>query len=191
MGFYHRRNVGFSLIEVLVVLFIIGLVIGMVSVQVNIGGDSDSSNELQSQVEDFLQKAQFAEDQAVLTGKPYGLVIEPPNLDHEWMFRWQRYQLGQWGDAEEVLAAQTFPEGIDLAAEVEGAAVEFDNFGGLNKAPPLPIIVFYPGGEVTPFTMTLFDRTYLDESAMISSEVTGVVQLLDDTQIYDDFFNRR
>jgi general secretion pathway protein H len=182
-----KGTFGFSLIEVLVVLFIIGLVVGMVGLRVNIGSDS-SAETLNQQVEEFLQKAQFAEDQAVLTGQPYGLVIEPPNLDRTWTFRWQRYLRGQWDDAEDVLSAQTFAEDVELAAEVEGNAVDFEIFESTEDKQRLPTIIFFPAGEVTPFTMTLYNRSLIDESAMITSEITGIVELLDEEKNYEELY---
>lgn len=183
----NRAN-GFSLIEVLVVLFIIGLVVGLVGIQINIGGGNSSAETLNDQVEEFLQKARFAGDQAVLTGQPYGLVIEPPDVDHDWTFRWQRYARGQWGDAEASLSAQLFAKEIELAAEVEGNAVDFEIFESTAEKQRLPTIIFFPAGEVTPFTMTLYNSSLIDESAMITSEITGIVELLDDEQNYQELY---
>lgn len=173
---------GFSLIELLVIIFIIGLAAGMVMLQVNIGNDDDEAAALQKYAEDVQQLAALAEDQAVLSGLPYGLIIEPPNAEHNWQLQWRKYQRGEWNEAEEVFTVQSLPQTVELVTEVEGNTLEFNKLTDDDK-PRTPSIVFYPGGEVTPFTMTYFNATAVDQSAVLSSEATGRVEIIQPDQV--------
>ena len=181
-----RRGAGFSLIEMMVVIFIIALAAGMVMLQINIGGD-DEAEALQDYADELLQLAALAEDQAVLTGLPYGLVIEPPNAEHNWQLQWRKYQRGEWSATEDIFTVQSLPQTVELVTEVEGNTLEFKDFNKRDE-PILPSIVFYPGGEVTPFTLIYYNAATIDESVTVSSEVTGRVELVLADQYGNAFF---
>lgn len=195
---------GFSLIELLVVIFIIGLMIGTVSLSVNIG--SEPEDQLEEEAQRLLELSRLAGDRAVLTGEPIGLLINPPlstlergaTLDEglpSWGYEWQRYRGGQWVAAEAPLGPRQLPESIELSLEVEGAEINFsraNRFSSANSSsanneddpPPLPSIVFYPGGEVTPFLLTLFDAEAIDEQRLLTSKRTGRVEIIEADQLH-------
>jgi general secretion pathway protein H len=68
------RQRGFSLIEILVVLFIIGIAVTAVSLSV--GGD-DGVSITRKQTEDFMLASRFVSEQAVLSNEIVGLFVEP------------------------------------------------------------------------------------------------------------------
>jgi type II secretion system protein H len=198
---------GFSLIELLVVMFIIGLMFGAVSLSVNFGGDPE--DQLQEESERLLEFARLAQERAVLTGEPVGLRLIPPaasadtapvdSVDTEpsWRYQWQLYRAGQWFRAEEPLSSQSIPGHIELSLQVEGqevdllavenAAAEASQMRGGEEeqgqqALPLPSIVFYPGGEITSFYLTLFDAEEIDQQQVLTSQRTGAVELLDEEE---------
>lgn len=169
---------GFSLIELLVVIFIIGLMIGTVSLSVNIG--REPGEQLEEETQRLLELSRLAEDRAVLTGEPIGLLLLPPLSSPEgqpsWTYQWQRYRGGQWVEAEAPLSSWQLPENLEVSLEVEGTQVNFSSFDDDEDNPPLPSIVFYPGGEVTPFELTLFDAEAIDEQQVLSSKRKGRVE---------------
>lgn len=177
---------GFSLIELLVVMFIIGLMIGAVSLSVNIGGEPEQATE--KEADRLLDFARLAEDRSVLTGEPIGLVILPPGKTPVWTYRWQRYRGGQWVEARSPLGVTELPESIEVSLEVEGQLVNFDRLAGEGEdpkeQPPLPSIVFYPGGEVTPFLLTLFDAQSVDNQQVLTSRRIGQVEKVDPDEDY-------
>ncbi|MEX1031854.1 MAG: type II secretion system minor pseudopilin GspH [Cellvibrionaceae bacterium] len=172
------RGTGFSLIELLVVLFIIGVMVGAVSLSVNIGGEPDA--QIDEEAQRLLEFSRLAEDQAVLSGEPIGLLLTPPDTEPTWHYAWQRYRGGQWVETEAPLSARSVPENIEISLEVEGEQVLFSRLESDDEeTPPVPNIVFYPGGEVTPFNLTLFDAELIDQQRILTSERTGTVEKLD------------
>lgn len=191
---------GFSLIELLVVLFIIGLAFGAVSLSVNFG--SDPEDQLAEEAERLLEFATVAGERAVLTGEPVGLRLIPPaassDTEPSWSYQWQIYRAGQWFPAEEPLSSQSLPAHIELSLQVEGQEVDLlavENAASENSQRqdrneedanqqqlPLPSIVFYPGGEITPFYLTLFDAEEIDQQQILTSQRTGAVEKLDEEE---------
>ena len=198
MGHAAMRARGFSLIEILVVLVVIGLMIGTVSLSVNVG--SDPQDVLEEEAQRLQEFSRLAADRAVMTGEPMGLLLLPPDATEagtNWSWRWLRYRRGQWLAAEEPLDGRELPEDIELSLQVEGQEVNLalrteDVFAEsrqlrrseegepeqeLSTVPPS--VVFYPGGEVTPFRLTLFNAEEVDQQRILTTERIGVVENLD------------
>ncbi|MCW8195676.1 type II secretion system protein GspH [Proteobacteria bacterium 005FR1] len=193
---------GFSLIELLVVMFIIGLMFGAVSLSVNFGGDPD--DQLQEAAERLVEFARLAEERAVLTGEPVGLRLIPPaasadvaDMEPSWRYQWQLYRAGQWFPAEEPLSSQSLPAHVEVSLQVEGQEVDLlavENAAARENQTrgsgadedqqqlPLPSIVFYPGGEITSFYLTLFDAEEVDRQQVLTSQRTGAVEMLDEEE---------
>lgn len=166
---------GFTLIELLVVLMIIGLLFTVVTLTVSFGDDE----QLDVEATRLLDMARLAEDRAVLTGEPLGLRFQPPDTEPGWSYEWLRYRGGQWSDAGEPLSSRQLPQDIELSLEVEGEQVLFERLNN-NEEGLLPSIVFSPGGEVTPFYLTLFDAQEVDDQRILSSRRTGRVEIEED-----------
>ena len=67
----HRRQRGFSLLELMVVLMVVVLVTTLVNLSVSSGGQDI---QLQSQVRSLADVASYALDEAQMTGVDYGLL---------------------------------------------------------------------------------------------------------------------
>ncbi|GAB1260897.1 pilus assembly FimT family protein [Aurantivibrio plasticivorans] len=196
MGCKAERGV--TLIEMLVTMFIIALLSSFVILSINIEDPNDVKSQLEKQREQLLTFATLATDRAVLTGEPIGLLIMPPNEELSWRYVWMRYRGGIWVDAEEPLVGDSFPDNIELTLEVDGELVDFYKLAELIKEGqgnqfdsiddelqtqlPPPSIVFYPGGEVTNFLLTLFDASIIDQQLVLTSERTGNVEWLSPEQ---------
>lgn len=139
---------GFSLLELLVVLVVVGVVMGGVTIAINQGGPEKELNDI---VEKFTAYADYASEMAVITGKPIGLLLEPPGwqenpLEAGWRYRWQMMTLEGWQDYAD-LPAMDLPKYINLYVTVEGDLWEWEDAPEVR----LPIIAFYPGGDATIF----------------------------------------
>ena len=67
------RQAGFSLLELLVALFVVVLVTSLVSLNIGSGG---RDIELEAQVRELADNAAYALDEAQLLGVDYGLLLE-------------------------------------------------------------------------------------------------------------------
>lgn len=170
---------GFTLIELLVVLMIIGLIFTVVTLTVSFGDDE----QLDTEAQHLLDQARLAEDRSVLTGEPLGLRFVPPGAEPAWSYEWLRYRGGQWLEAAAPLETRQLPEGIELSLEVEGEQVMFERLSNDEGEVLLPSIVFSPGGEVTPFYLTLFDAEDVDEQRILSSRRSGRVEIEEDSEL--------
>ena len=166
----HRQQQqrGFTLLEVMVVLVIIGLLLSMV----NLGG---SGRQAQSETEQLARRFQGAFDmyreEAVFQNIDLGVAILPESttllsyqdinsqeftagLDREELDAlaknpWQAYS-GRLGATIEV------PEQVSLALFVEGVEVDTETLqGDGDDEGPLPALLFLSSDEYTPFRIEL------------------------------------
>lgn len=149
---------GFSLIELMAVLVVVGLALGMIAVSIGHGGPE---KQLYDKLDAFLTQSQFASDQAALSGDAFGLLVEPPQWQKEknpeidlqetgWRVTWKK--LGQRGWEPVVgLDAIELPENILL--EISLSNKRWDWSKAIDKV--TPIIAVNPTGEISPFVIAI------------------------------------
>jgi general secretion pathway protein H len=159
----RRADTGFSLIEILVVIFIIGLTLSIASLTINRGGPRD---DLFDAIEMFMGQAQFAGDRAILSGETMGLLLEPPLWqagrgenpdDIGWRYRWYTSSSEGWQVLPN-MPAVTLPASIELEVEIDDMAWEYQD--QLDRTTPL--LAYYPTGDITPFAIVLHDKRERD-----------------------------
>jgi general secretion pathway protein H len=143
---------GFSLIELLLVLFVIGLIAGLATL--NLGGGR-AQRELDGLVRHLADVARYARDEAQFSGFDHGLRIAPVDaargqqLQLSWLERtetgWQQPRAGA-----EVFAALDLPATVELGLSVEGVPVDLYAPPRVEGGEVPPQVVFYAGGEATP-----------------------------------------
>ena len=89
-----RAQVGFSLLELMAVILVIGMSLAVVSLTVR-GGEPEE--EVWNTIEQFMGLAQFASERAILSGETTALFLEPPEWqvqrgqsidDIGWRYSW-------------------------------------------------------------------------------------------------------
>jgi len=124
-----RVQRGFTLLELVAVLAIVGLVAGMVVLAYS---DERRTSMVREEAQRLARVIEIAEQEAILTGRPLGLALGGAGYavvrrDGE---RWSAIE----GDA--LLAAHTVPAGIEVVLAGTGYT-----------APGAPALVFLPSGE--------------------------------------------
>lgn len=154
---------GFTLIELLVTLLVIGLLAGMASLSV--GGSGRLESERLQHLDLLVMRAAFAQDEAALSGRDIGLLIEPDTTaaGSRYRYRWLEQRREGWRDLRGdnlALAQERSPEGLQLQLEVEGveAVLRTQANSGLELLSLAPQIVFFASGEVTPARLRIYDR---------------------------------
>jgi general secretion pathway protein H len=135
---------GFTLIEIIFVVFIIGMAVSVISISV---GGNAAADMTRKEAEEFMMQAGYIAEQSVLKGETHGLFVEPrPAQDidgqEQWCYQWRRVRDRQWQDLPE-LTQHCLAEGQVIEFVVEDELWEFD--------PELeyqdPVMGFFPSGD--------------------------------------------
>ena len=124
----RSRARGFTLLEMLVMLIVIGITISFVTLSIGVGG---RPVELKNEAEKLTGMLQLALEEAVLTGKPIGLRIDE-TLDRrgtQFSYEWSVLEQGQWQPFEQhpVLQDGQVTEGIELDLTLEGVEIKLQD----------------------------------------------------------------
>ncbi len=152
-----RATSGFTLIEILAVVVVIGIVSAGTAYVFFSEGEKQ---EFERAVERFAQFGERAGELSILTGQPVGLVMTPPpwselGADKQaWIYRWRRFVevptdegiLAEWQNIEGVEAV-VLDYDIELFVHLEGGDWEWQAIPKSEQ----PIFVLYPSGEAEPY----------------------------------------
>jgi len=188
---------GFSLLELLVALFVIVLVTSLVSLSVGTGGQDIL---LESKVRNLADVAEYALDEAQLAGRSYGLVLERGLVEGEEVdsYRWLQWTPPDgWreppGD-KEVFATQDMPAQVELLLELEDVP-EVDlspRIGGGGEAVAAsadPQVVFYASGETTAGAIDVRQRDSGELLWRVEWDLLGRFQVLRRGEAQDELLD--
>jgi general secretion pathway protein H len=146
-----RRPRGFSLLEILFVLFIIGIITSMVSLTFTSGGQDV---QLETTVRNLADVASYAVDEAQMTGVDFGLLLEE-ELEAggvRYSYSWLERHIDGWEEpvsGKDLFARQHLPPGIALELELEDAPVVELSLDDNQEEIIRPQVIFYASGEAT------------------------------------------
>jgi general secretion pathway protein H len=143
-----RTATGFTLIEMLVVVLIVGVIAAGVLLSVNITG---SDHELETESERLATLMNYARDEAELQTRELGLACTAHG--YEFLAFDARTQL--WGnvDEDDALRARTLPAGLTLRLKVEAREILFTP--PLEKDQKKPDVMIFSNGDLTAFELTV------------------------------------
>ena len=156
---YTKSTVGrgFTLLELLMVILIIGITISIANLSFN----QNTSRIAQDETERLHGLIQLAGEEAVLQGRELAL-----EFDHD---RYQFLESGKegWQPVAEdpMLRERPLPESLRLSLMLEGTEASFKD------KKKLPRIFILSSGELTPFTMTL--KTDEGEAYSLQGRING------------------
>lgn len=176
-----RRASGFSLIELMVVAFIIAL--GFVLAP-NIG-TGGSAYSLRIEAKTFANYAAIAAEEAVLTGDQWGIDVyrDSSSGRERYGYRWLRQHNGVWR-VEIPLGMETEVEyimahGTQLELAIDGINVGIDMKPILDREKSLsPDIWLLSNSQVTPFILTLINDAGM--KIRVGSDALGRMKIHDD-----------
>lgn len=132
------RQHGFTLIEILVVLVIIGIMVGLIGVRMM----PDDDRAVRNEAERLSLLLEQARDQAVASGEPIAFSVEAGRYRF-WALDGENEWVPRSGD--ELLQDRPLPDGVQLAALQLNQA----------NAAAYTRLVFLPSGSNAPFTADL------------------------------------
>lgn len=172
----RSRQAGFTLIEIMIVVVIIGFSAGMAT----LAFAPDDTTELEEAVDKFMLQAEFVGEQTVLTGEVIGLFVEPRAArdGDTWCYQWRRFRNSSWQPVSDFLGDQCLRSTVELELVVEGEPYEYDE----RETTPKPVLMFYPSGESTRLEMALFTRFDSDEIERVEVDMMGGIRWLNREQ---------
>ncbi|NOQ77640.1 MAG: type II secretion system minor pseudopilin GspH [Methylococcaceae bacterium] len=159
---YHR---GFTLLELLVVLVIIGLFSGLVMMSVT----PNDNQAVHREAKRFMHIIQLAQDEAIMQGVELGVTVQSDR------YFFSRLQENQWlpltGDAH--LMEYELNPSVTMTIEVEDEMVVQE----INEDVFLPAIMVLSSGELTAFKLSLFNQTTPERMFQIIGQENGQLSL--------------
>lgn len=139
---------GYTLIEILVVLFIISIVTSVALLSIS----HNESKQIESFAKEISQMVTLAEEQAMLESNVLGLTVSNHKLQFSSLESIQtaNKQTQVWQAIEDrVLGTHGVPEDMQVTVEVGSAKVDLAN----QTKELIPQIIFSTNGDATPFTI--------------------------------------
>jgi type II secretion system protein H len=157
-----RRAIGFSLIEMLVVLFVVVLMTSLVTLNVNSGAQD---RELQERLETLMAVADYALDEARFTGSEFGLLFVAGTSDRgepQVTAFWRQRLAAGWRPPEssgEVFNPIEFPAHVRLQLLLSDQEVILaDGAAGQPLSGATPQWLLLPSGETEPGELAVLSR---------------------------------
>ena len=189
----NHRQVGFSLIELMVVIFIVAIVSSGVGIAV--GSVTSPQKQLNEAGRKLYAQMRFAADEALVSYQVFGLRVDTSaEEDNKTRYQWLVFDEEQWKllkessedstqVSHELLNEVTLAEDLRLEVAVDDELLDdllenaLNIVGEDDSEPIIPAVIFYPNGEVSEFelTLSLVDEEvddfsiYLDERKQLTN----------------------
>jgi general secretion pathway protein H len=181
----HGRSHGFSLIELLVVVVIVGIVMSIAILSISlVGGDRAVRDEAQR----VISLVEIAQDESLLQGREFGLEI----MEGSYRFLELDPLAGQWTEilGDETLRLRELPPEIELVLYIEDRRVLLkrdplqigdseDRRSGVESF--VPHVLIYSSGDMTPFELH-FLREIDDTLVAIRADLAGQIEFVNDEE---------
>lgn len=155
----QSRARGFTLLEILAVIAVLGIAMASVTLTIGRGGPE---SQLTDKLEQFMAVSHFAADRAVLSGEPMGLLLEPPEWQSDseydwdklgWRYRWQEGTSTGWSDVPEIPAISFDPE-TKFTILIDDIKWRWEEL--LDRS--LPVTAYYSTGDITDVLIEITDE---------------------------------
>ncbi|OQX38135.1 MAG: type II secretion system protein GspH [Oceanospirillales bacterium LUC14_002_19_P2] len=158
------KNRGFTLIEILVVILIIGIILGVTLLAPRSSGPAQALLDESQRLQLLMEQAR---DRALLDGQEYGLSATE---DRYYWWRWSRDDEA-WRKFED---AHYRPHQLSDRIHMEVIEPVPSNLPGNEQK---PLIVMYSDGLISPFQLNLYMETDRQQTVQLSSDGFSAVSI--------------
>src|SRR5256714_131242 len=144
----HRAGVGFTLVEMLVVVLIIGVISAGVMLSITLTG---RDHELEKESDRLLALFTYAREQAELQTREYGVLFQ----DDGYEFLTYDMRRAAWRDVfeDEALGARKLPDGLGVKLTVEARPIVLSR--PADAKDKTPQVMIFSNGDLTSFAATV------------------------------------
>lgn len=146
------RSAGFTLLELLVVLFVLAMMAGLATFSMGRPG-----NQLSTEAERLFGVLNLAAEEAVLTNSQLGLRVAVSAGAQEYLYQWFTWKDLEWtAQAATPFNEAVLGQGLEVALKVEGMNISLPpRVPASGKA--VPQVHFLSSGESTEFELAVID----------------------------------
>jgi general secretion pathway protein H len=181
----HER--GFSLVEILVVIAIVGIVMSIALLSLGLLGDD---RELRTEGRRMIALVRVAQDEATMQGREFGLEMMASS------YRFVEYDpvTGLWSEmiGDDVLRTRRLPEDVEFDLFLEGQRVLLDPEPAELEAPEesayrdpsetyVPHILIFSSGDMTAFDLHIL-RTADDQVVVLQGNLLGDIKFAENEE---------
>ena len=141
---------GFTLLEMLVVLAIIGIVTAGVLLSLNLGGHDVPLDTAAHRLHALMR---YAREQGELQTRDYGIVFEPRG--YRFVVFSERHNAWRQATGDSALRARRLPAGVRLRVVVDGREVKLRAHPEDKNGSLAPQVMLYSSGDLSSFRVTL------------------------------------
>ncbi|MBA3661612.1 MAG: type II secretion system minor pseudopilin GspH [Gammaproteobacteria bacterium] len=161
----RRKTLGFTLIEILIVLVIVSIVAGTAV----LGLQTNVKKHLESYATEFAQQLSFVREQAILLTQVLGVTFEQQRLIHLTLEA-ELKKKPSWKLVDAlVFKSQPLPKDIEVLIKTPAFGETPEKNEDDDKETLKPALVFSTNGDMTPFTIFIGKRGQKPHVAIVGS----------------------
>jgi len=154
---------GFTLLELLVVIVIIGIILTFATLSIH---QSDTKSQITEAAQRLAAVLTLASQEAILQGQEMGVYFEQTG------YRFYRLENDAWQIQEDIMRPYVFQSCIEAQLQVEGETVILES----TQSKKIPQIVLFSSGEMTPFTTTLTCAVDEHYAHRVTGTANGIIE---------------
>lgn len=170
---HYRKQQGFTLIELIVVIAIIATMTSIIVPRINLGGDK---NQIKKEALKLAELFRRASDESIFKQTEIG--IRFTDRDYQFLRLEGDNRTGKWVPFEDkMFRKREWPEGFEVEIEVAGVPIVLEASEDAKiDDKTRPHVMVLSNGEIMPDFKVVVDKGLLEERYQVA---TGVVQLIE------------